>query len=180
MACVEFYTLSADMVVVKKSSWQPDPMKDGMEVKRYWIALGPAPQKDKSSVRGISVPRKVAIPSTVRRATPVSTRPFTSTTQIWTTSSAPTSCVNPGGMIMIHGQRNSLGSRVQPSNWTNGCIAVLNHEMDEIWNAIEPGTPSSSSPDRPPTPASCGRVAVADHDVTRLLRRASFSGSHWL
>ena len=50
--------------------------------------------------------------------------------------------VPAGGMIMIHGQRNSLGDRrVQPSNWTNGCIAVLNHEMDEIWNAIEPGTP---------------------------------------
>ena len=45
-------------------------------------------------------------------------------------------------MIMIHGQLNRMGDRrVQPSNWTNGCIAVLNHEMDEIWNAIEPGTP---------------------------------------
>jgi murein L,D-transpeptidase YafK len=67
--------------------------------------------------------------------------------------------VNPGGMIMIHGQRNSLGDRrVQPSNWTNGCIAVLNHEMDEIWNAIEPGTPSSSSPDPVcQRPLSCGR-----------------------
>ena len=50
--------------------------------------------------------------------------------------------VRPGGMIMIHGQLNRMGDRrVQPSNWTNGCIAVLNHEMDEIWNAIEPGTP---------------------------------------
>ncbi|MBP9679512.1 MAG: L,D-transpeptidase family protein, partial [Aeromonas sp.] len=50
--------------------------------------------------------------------------------------------VRPGGMIMIHGQLNRMGDRrVQPSNWTNGCIAVLNHEMDEIWNAVEPGTP---------------------------------------
>ncbi|MGL5037551.1 MAG: L,D-transpeptidase family protein, partial [Aeromonas sp.] len=50
--------------------------------------------------------------------------------------------VEPGGMIMIHGQPNRLGNRrMQPSNWTNGCIAVLNHEIDEIWDAIEPGTP---------------------------------------
>jgi hypothetical protein len=89
---LSFATLSADMVVVKKSSYSLTLMKDGKEVKRYWIALGPAPKGHKQR-EGISVPRKVAIPWTTRRATPVSTRPFTSTTRIWTTSSAPTSWV---------------------------------------------------------------------------------------
>jgi len=26
-------------------------------------------------------------------------------------------------------------------NWTNGCIAVTNSEMDEIWLAVDAGTP---------------------------------------
>jgi L,D-peptidoglycan transpeptidase YkuD (ErfK/YbiS/YcfS/YnhG family) len=29
----------------------------------------------------------------------------------------------------------------QQYNWTNGCIAVTNKEMDEIWKLVEPGTP---------------------------------------
>lgn len=52
--------------------------------------------------------------------------------------------VNPGGLIMIHGQRNGLGWLSFASrffNWTNGCIAVTNSEMEEIWQAVDAGTP---------------------------------------
>jgi murein L,D-transpeptidase YafK len=52
--------------------------------------------------------------------------------------------VNPGGFIMIHGQKNGLGwlsSIAQLYNWTDGCIAVTNSEMNEIWEAVDPGTP---------------------------------------
>ena len=52
--------------------------------------------------------------------------------------------VSPGGAIMIHGQPNGLGRLAavnQMFNWTDGCIAVTNHEMDQIWDAVEPGTP---------------------------------------
>jgi murein L,D-transpeptidase YafK len=43
--------------------------------------------------------------------------------------------VNAGGFIMIHGQKNYFGWLsfiTQRFNWTNGCIAVTNEEMDEI------------------------------------------------
>ncbi len=52
--------------------------------------------------------------------------------------------VDPGGSIMIHGQPNDCyWSPVvtQYFNWTDGCIAVTNFEMDEIWEAVEEGTP---------------------------------------
>lgn len=52
--------------------------------------------------------------------------------------------VNPGGLIMIHGQRNGLewfASISQLFNWTDGCIAVANAEMEEIWDAVDVGTP---------------------------------------
>lgn len=51
--------------------------------------------------------------------------------------------VDPGGQIMIHGEkigREWLTPMLKGVNWTNGCIAVTNSEMDEIWEAIEIGT----------------------------------------
>lgn len=52
--------------------------------------------------------------------------------------------INPGGDIMIHGIRNGLGwaGRLQRRiDWTRGCIAVTDPEMDEIWRAVPDGTP---------------------------------------
>lgn len=57
--------------------------------------------------------------------------------------------VRPGGAIMIHGQKNGLGwlSWIsQYFNWTNGCIAVSNSAMDEIWEAVGAGTPIEIRP----------------------------------
>jgi murein L,D-transpeptidase YafK len=45
---------------------------------------------------------------------------------------------------MIHGQMNGygwLGWVTQWFDWTDGCIAVTNREMDEIWGLVEVGTP---------------------------------------
>ncbi len=52
---------------------------------------------------------------------------------------------DPGGAIMIHGQPVSRAEKARllsyGDDWTEGCIAVQNHEMIEIWNAVENGTP---------------------------------------
>ncbi|MAL96586.1 MAG: hypothetical protein CME40_16050 [Haliea sp.] len=52
--------------------------------------------------------------------------------------------VDPGGNIMIHGQPADAeweAETAQLFNWTNGCIAVSNEAMDEIWQAVPLGTP---------------------------------------
>ncbi len=52
--------------------------------------------------------------------------------------------LEPGGRIMIHGQPNGNGRLAhitQQYDWTNGCIAVTDEDMDEIWNLIEENTP---------------------------------------
>jgi murein L,D-transpeptidase YafK len=52
--------------------------------------------------------------------------------------------VSPGGAIMIHGQPNGYGGLafiMQRFDWTDGCIAVTNEAMDEIWEAVPGGTP---------------------------------------
>lgn len=51
---------------------------------------------------------------------------------------------SPGGAIMIHGQPNS--QRVmkkffgKPRDWTAGCIALLNNEIDEVLKLVKVGT----------------------------------------
>jgi murein L,D-transpeptidase YafK len=52
--------------------------------------------------------------------------------------------VNPGGDIKIHGLKNGLGfiKRFHRfMNWTAGCIAVTNNEVDELYERVEIGTP---------------------------------------
>lgn len=52
--------------------------------------------------------------------------------------------VAPGGQIMVHGIQNGLGwigSLQQRIDWTDGCIAVTDPEIEEIWNLVPLGTP---------------------------------------
>ncbi|MBW4935148.1 L,D-transpeptidase family protein [Marinobacter sp. F4206] len=52
--------------------------------------------------------------------------------------------LNPGGSIMIHGLPNDAADMAfayQGLDWTDGCIAVTNEEMDEIWQLVSNGTP---------------------------------------
>lgn len=51
--------------------------------------------------------------------------------------------VSPGGLIMLHGLPNGVpAERIghPRRDWTDGCIALTNEEMDEIWARVEDGT----------------------------------------
>lgn len=54
---------------------------------------------------------------------------------------------NPGGQVFIHGQPNDwpAGTRV-PGDWTDGCIAVSDEEIEALWAAIPDGTPIEIRP----------------------------------
>lgn len=50
---------------------------------------------------------------------------------------------NPGGSIMIHGLEKKysyLGALHRQFDWTDGCIAVTNAEIEEIWKLVPVGT----------------------------------------
>ena len=50
---------------------------------------------------------------------------------------------------MIHGLPNGLsqiGADHTAADWTDGCIAVTNQEMDEIWMRVDDGTPIEINP----------------------------------
>jgi murein L,D-transpeptidase YafK len=50
---------------------------------------------------------------------------------------------SPGGEIKIHGIKNGfgfVGKYHRWFNWTKGCIAVTNNEIEELYNAVGIGT----------------------------------------
>jgi murein L,D-transpeptidase YafK len=62
---------------------------------------------------------------------------------------AAQNAVPPGSDIMVHGLRNGLGWLAGlhlVRDWTDGCIAVTNAEMEEIWALVDTGTPVQIKP----------------------------------
>ena len=57
--------------------------------------------------------------------------------------------VDPGGAIMIHGQPNDptrSETYYRTQDWTNGCIAVSNSDMIDIWLMTGENTPIEIRP----------------------------------
>lgn len=64
--------------------------------------------------------------------------------QRWDAERAQRLGVNPGGDIEIHGlgdEYDWIGADHRRTDWTEGCIAVTNSEIDEIWKLVPDGTP---------------------------------------
>ncbi|WP_420874039.1 L,D-transpeptidase family protein [Novosphingobium olei] len=51
-----------------------------------------------------------------------------------------------GGLIFIHGQPNGYGMTRIKGDWTDGCIALSNEEIEEIWGLVADGTPIEIRP----------------------------------
>jgi murein L,D-transpeptidase YafK len=134
---------NAELVVVRKSKRILQLLRGGRPFRTYEIALGPEPTGPKRRAGDGRTPEGVYTldwrnpKSNFYRAIHVSyPAPHDE-------EPARRWGVPPGGLIMIHGLPNGVpAARVgHPwNNWTNGCIAVTNREMDEIWSLVEDGT----------------------------------------
>jgi murein L,D-transpeptidase YafK len=135
---------TADGVLVDKSEERLYLLKDGAVIAEYAVAFGANPEGHKQQEGDERTPEghytldfKKA-DSAFYKAIHIS-YPNDADKQ-----SAAERGVDPGGAIMIHGQRNWLGWLsfiTQRFNWTDGCIAVTNSEMDEIWQMVSVPTP---------------------------------------
>ena len=57
--------------------------------------------------------------------------------------------LDPGGDVMIHGLPDGerwVGEAHRGFDWTNGCIALTDDEMSEIWELVDDGTPIEIRP----------------------------------
>ncbi|WP_342610738.1 L,D-transpeptidase family protein [Thiorhodococcus drewsii] len=135
-----------DKVVVKKSARQLELVMNGKVVRQYRISLGGSPvghkyrEGDQRTPVGDYVLNWRNANSNYYKAIHISypnDRDRMVSRQLG---------YNPGGMIMIHGLPNyvrseNLRKQYGGRDWTHGCIAVQNHEIDEIWRLVPDGTP---------------------------------------
>jgi len=134
----------ADWVHVIKSIRQLQLFRAGHVLKTYAIALGSHPDGTKLRLGDGRTPEGVysidgrLANSAYHRALHVS---YPDPADI---ARARAEGVNPGGAIFIHGLPANFG-RVDltsfPRDWTNGCISVGNIAIEEIWDAVDDGTP---------------------------------------
>lgn len=133
-----------DKVFVDKSARTLQLLSDNKMIKTYHIALGGNPighkqqQGDQRTPVGSYTLDYKNEKSKFYRSIHVS---YPNTTD---KARAKSRGVSAGGDIMIHGQKNgfgALGLLNQQRDWTEGCIAVTNDEMDEIMAAVKVGTP---------------------------------------
>jgi murein L,D-transpeptidase YafK len=47
---------------------------------------------------------------------------------------------SPGGEIYIHGQPNAMKAGRMAGDWTDGCIALSNRQIEALWRAVPLGT----------------------------------------
>jgi murein L,D-transpeptidase YafK len=136
----------ADRVIVKKSERKMQLLKAGQVVREYRVNLGDNPyghkerQGDERTPEGDYVLDWRNPNSLYHRSIHISYP------NAEDRSLAQSKGVDPGGMVMIHGRPNYIDSarilaEYDNRDWTNGCIAVKNAEMDEIWKAVRDGTP---------------------------------------
>ena len=139
----------ADAVVVIKSQSKLILTRHGRTISTYHVALGGNPKGhkqqrgDRRTPEGTYVLDYKKVDSAYYRSIHISYPNEADKKR------ASALGVHPGGSIMIHGQKNGFGHLApitQRTNWTDGCIAVTNREMDEIWQAIDIGTPIAIKP----------------------------------
>lgn len=139
----------ADRVIVEKAARLITLMQGQKQLVQYKIALGRSPvgpkrcQGDKKTPEGeytitgrnpgsaFHKSLRISYPSARDR-----------------TASAALRCP-PGGDIMIHGLPNgqgSLGAAHRNADWTDGCIAVTDEEIEDIWKRVPDGAKVTIKP----------------------------------
>jgi murein L,D-transpeptidase YafK len=133
---------SADSIVLDKSARKLSMYEHGQLVKSYIVALGRNPVGDKikrgdgrtpeglyriegrNSGSKYHLSLRVSYPSADDRAL------------------AMRRGVSPGGDIMLHGlpkEFATVGALHREQDWTEGCVALTNEEIEEIWRAVPDG-----------------------------------------
>lgn len=140
----------ADFVLVKKSERTLYLQREGQIIRKYRIMLGPRPkgpklmEGDERTPEGQYILDRKNPNSHFYKSIRVS---YPNATDM---DRAQKFDVAPGHSIMIHGMKNSWTEKQQMQalkfNWTDGCIAVKNSDMDEIWDAVDVGTPIEITP----------------------------------
>jgi murein L,D-transpeptidase YafK len=141
--------VKADHILVLKSKRELQLIRNGAVLKTYRISLGGTPvgrkeqQGDHRTPEGTYTITGRNPKSQYHRALRVSYPNAEDRVR------AAKRGLSPGGDIMIHGLPNGygwVGRGHLSKDWTDGCIAVTDQEIEEIWTLVPDGTPVEIRP----------------------------------
>lgn len=140
---------TADRAVLRKAERRLFLYRNGQELKSYRVSLGLRPTGDKQQEGDFRTPEGRY---SLTRRNPDSEFflsiqvSYPDTKDI---AAARKNGVAPGGLIMIHGLPNIMKyprERYLSTDWTDGCIALSNEDMLEVWLLTRPDTPIEITP----------------------------------
>lgn len=138
-----FASAKVNLVRVIKSERKMLLIESGKILKEYHIALGANPSGHKQQEGDERTPEGRYTLDYINEQSSYHRSMHLSYPNANDRANAKQKGVSPGGDIMIHGQPNGFGAMAnltQLTDWTNGCIALTNSEMDEFLKLVAVGT----------------------------------------
>ena len=142
--------IKADRILVLKSARMLFLLRGGVVLRAYPIALGPHPVGNKHVHGDGRTPEGVYVidgrnaHSAYHLALHIS---YPDPAQLAQSVAAH---ADPGGDIFIHGLPNKYAGPKNPrrfeKDWTEGCISVGDAAIEQIWTAVDDGTPIEIRP----------------------------------
>ena len=136
-------------LLIEKSQRKLHLIKDDVTFRSFDIALGIRPVGDKLAEGDFKTPEGRYTLDTRNPNSDFFLSIHVSYPSVRDRRAARQNGVDPGGAIMIHGQPNTpTGSEAyyRTQDWTNGCIAVSNSDMIDIWLMTGQNTPIEIRP----------------------------------
>jgi murein L,D-transpeptidase YafK len=132
-----------DKIIVYKSQRSLVLLKNSIVIKSYTISLGKNPVGDKEMEGDSKTPEGKYLIDWKNKNSKYHLSLHISYPDSNDVAISTKKNQNPGGNIMIHGRPNYIGwfpFIFENRDWTDGCIALTNIEVEEIWNSVNSGT----------------------------------------
>lgn len=145
LACAE----KADLVVVSKSESRLYLERAGKRFASFKVAFGGAARGHKRQEGDERTPEGKYVLDSKNAGSAFHRSIHISYPNAADRATAKARGVSPGGDVMIHGQKNGWGwlaPVTQLFDWTDGCVALTNPDMDRVWDAVDAGTPIEIKP----------------------------------
>jgi murein L,D-transpeptidase YafK len=139
----------ADRVIVMKKERTLTLMSQGKVLKTYKVALGGNPIGAKTRQGDHKTPEDVYRLDKRNAQSQYYKSIHISYPEAKDIAQARKMGVSPGGDVYVHGLPNGykwIGAGHRLKDWTDGCVAVTDEEIDEIWKAVPDGIPIDIRP----------------------------------
>lgn len=135
--------VQADRILIEKTQHRLTLFRQGVPLKAYSVALGHGGLEAKTRAGDARTPEGIYVIDRRNARSGFHLALHVSYPLATDIEHARTLGVQPGGDVMIHGIRNGLGwvgKLHRTVDWTAGCVAVTDPEIEEIARAVPDGT----------------------------------------